>query len=297
MEAIFYNRVLSSSEILQVQSYLAHKWGIPTSLPASHPGRFLPSFSTQFTPKTLGPALWLDAADASTLTMPSSNVITSWADKSGNSNNATAYGSPQLIANVLNGQSAIYLPNPTNVSPYSYFQGSVSITGTTQSVFAVIQNTSAVLPNASNGRIVSLTVPNGVDYASASASALYSYGSSIVGFRTQRNFGGYTYSPVLSAGSYIAEVIYDGTNVRLYNGGNLAETSSSTGTFGVTAYGIGNYPSIYHYETFNGYIGEVLVYTTALTQVQRQQVEGYLAWKWGLASNLPSTHPYAKFSP
>lgn len=50
-------------------------------------------------------------------------------------------------------------------------------------------------------------------------------------------------------------------------------------------------------DGFNGYISEVIVYTTPLTTTQRQQVEGYLAWKWGLQANLPSTHPWIRFPP
>jgi hypothetical protein len=42
---------------------------------------------------------------------------------------------------------------------------------------------------------------------------------------------------------------------------------------------------------------EVVVYNGALTAPQRQQVEGYLAWKWGLVNNLPAAHPYKKISP
>ena len=38
--------------------------------------------------------------------------------------------------------------------------------------------------------------------------------------------------------------------------------------------------------------GEVLIYTGELTTAQRQNVEGYLAWKWGLQFSLPPTHPY-----
>ena len=48
---------------------------------------------------------------------------------------------------------------------------------------------------------------------------------------------------------------------------------------------------------FTGNIQEVIVFTSAITATQRQQVEGYLAWKWGRQSSLPSTHAYAKFSP
>jgi hypothetical protein len=42
----------------------------------------------------------------------------------------------------------------------------------------------------------------------------------------------------------------------------------------------------------NGYISEILVYNTALNTSQRQAIEGYLAWKWGLNGSLPITHPY-----
>jgi hypothetical protein len=44
-------------------------------------------------------------------------------------------------------------------------------------------------------------------------------------------------------------------------------------------------------------MSEVLLYTTPLTTVQRQQVEGYLAWKWGLVGSLPANHPFRLFPP
>jgi hypothetical protein len=45
---------------------------------------------------------------------------------------------------------------------------------------------------------------------------------------------------------------------------------------------------------------EIIAYTsptTALTTLQIQQVEGYLAWKWNLVASLPSTHPYKNSPP
>jgi hypothetical protein len=38
--------------------------------------------------------------------------------------------------------------------------------------------------------------------------------------------------------------------------------------------------------------GEVILYTTALTAFDAMRVEGYLAWKWGVASYLPSSHAF-----
>jgi hypothetical protein len=38
--------------------------------------------------------------------------------------------------------------------------------------------------------------------------------------------------------------------------------------------------------------GELLVYTSFLSTTEIEQVEGYLATKWGLLGNLPTNHPY-----
>lgn len=40
------------------------------------------------------------------------------------------------------------------------------------------------------------------------------------------------------------------------------------------------------------YVYEVLQYSTSLSTADRQLVEGYLAWKWGLTADLPASHPY-----
>jgi hypothetical protein len=39
-------------------------------------------------------------------------------------------------------------------------------------------------------------------------------------------------------------------------------------------------------------LGEFLTFSTTLTTLERQQMEGYLAWKWGINSQLPYNHPY-----
>jgi hypothetical protein len=65
-------------------------------------------------------------------------------------------------------------------------------------------------------------------------------------------------------------------------------STSGTTTFALSSSFSGRY--------FIGNIQEVLVYTGPITTLQRQQVEGYLAWKWGLQANLPSNHPYKNTS-
>jgi len=50
-------------------------------------------------------------------------------------------------------------------------------------------------------------------------------------------------------------------------------------------------------HTVEGMIGEVLVFARVLSDTDRQLVEGYLAWKWGLEGDLPSGHPYKSAAP
>ena len=45
------------------------------------------------------------------------------------------------------------------------------------------------------------------------------------------------------------------------------------------------------------FLGELIVYTNKLSQSDHQKVEGYLAWKWGLQTSLPTNHPYYGAAP
>lgn len=46
----------------------------------------------------------------------------------------------------------------------------------------------------------------------------------------------------------------------------------------------------------NGAIGEVVM-AHGLSGLNRHRIEGYLAWKWGIAAGLPSDHPYKDAAP
>jgi hypothetical protein len=62
--------------------------------------------------------------------------------------------------------------------------------------------------------------------------------------------------------------------------------------FTLGTYGIG---TGFHYT---GHVAEVIITDTVLSQSNRENVEGYLAWKWGLeATNLPVGHPYESAPP
>jgi len=279
-EIILYSNALSTAQRQQVEGYLAWKWGFKTSTT---------------TPTSIGGlALWLDAADASTLTLSGSN-ITSWNDKSGNGNNATATGTPTYNTAGLNTRPA------TAFNGSCYFQGNVSITGQTLTCFAV---GSFVNSGGGDQRFVSLAATGQADWNSASrVAAIFNQGSttSIASYRNQpATFPRHSHS---YGTPFIACSVYDGTNGYIYvNGlpGNVQASYASAGTFAISKYCIGEQVSVTGEIIRNGgFVSEVLTYTTALTTVQRQQVEGYLSKKWGvsLVMSLPFTHPFYSIGP
>ena len=48
---------------------------------------------------------------------------------------------------------------------------------------------------------------------------------------------------------------------------------------------------------FDGDMAEIIMYSNALTTFNREQVEGYLAWKWGLQNTLYLGHPFRYAAP
>jgi hypothetical protein len=53
----------------------------------------------------------------------------------------------------------------------------------------------------------------------------------------------------------------------------------------------------WHNAYFQGYLGELIIIDSRLSTENRQKLEGYLAHKWGLASELPADHPYRSAAP
>lgn len=47
----------------------------------------------------------------------------------------------------------------------------------------------------------------------------------------------------------------------------------------------------------NCWIGELIIIAGAVSDSVRQKVEGYLAWKWGMQSQLVEGHPYKLYAP
>jgi hypothetical protein len=291
-EVIIYNTALTTSQRQQVEGYLAHKWGLVPyydfSTPLSIPGC----------------ALWLDGADSSSLVLSGSNV-TQWNDKSGNGFNGTVVNAsvgnpipPSYVTNSINGLSAI------TMSGTSYFQGTTNVNGTVCTSFFVGSCTFGT-GGSSQQRLLAIGELGLDDYSVAARCILlqvYSSGTKACPFRA----GVFPTVTIENSSINLYSVIFDGTNASIYLNGNTPVSLASSGSFITNIYAVGSDAgtqfmggtSSLGTNCLVGKIGEILVYNTALTTSQRQQVEGYLSRKWGIgSSSIPSTHPFSSVRP
>jgi len=225
-----------------------------------------------------GCQLWLDGADPAAT--GGGATVSTWLDKSTVKANATyVTAAPPLVSSAINGLSALSFTGTEKLT------GSISITGNTLSIFSVFTLNSS---SGAAGRLISLGASGTIDYANNAYTALQRRVSPLVGF--YRN-GTEISSPITYSTNTLHTAYYDGTNEYVYTNGGTVYTNASSGNFSISAYMIGaNLGYSSDNQPWNGYIGEVIVYNIALSAPQRQQVEGYLAQKWGLTSSLPVGH-------
>lgn len=92
----------------------------------------------------------------------------------------------------------------------------------------------------------------------------------------------------------------NGTTHNIWNNGFWS--TRATGTVNGTAttnlaIGIGAWASNGTQPAVNIDIAEVVFYNAALPDSDREKIEGYLAWKYALTSNLPADHPFKNSVP
>lgn len=308
-EVLFYDGALSTQDRRRVEGYLSWKWGgqrtaYPggnTNFPITHPFyRFPTPTVTPFNP--ISPTnllMWYDGADTSSLTL-SGSTITVWNDKSGNGNHLTVAVGPTRTATSSN-------PAGWDVS----FDGStqyirsnaLAVTnGTnTMTVFIVVKNTTS----GTLGRIIA-GITSGPETTETGAFRFANGGTNSIAITKGSLTGtqdGTTYT-ISSNVFHIITITWNGaTNSPVFVDGSLNNTYSanSNTTFSFTRFGfgasLGTSPSFTPATFWTGSLNEVIIYRSALSTTQRRQMEGHLAWKWGLQTSLPATHPYYKVRP
>ena len=248
--------------------------------------------------KVTGLILWMDANDPNNTGIQPSNgsTISTWKDKSGGGRDATANTPITYNTTGLNSKPAL------TFTKTQWLTGNVSNTNNTMTIFGVCSMNSL---SAASARIIGFSNGTGVhDFNNVGFMGFLRQSNSGIG--PYRNGAFTSQNPVISSTPsystpYLFECWFDGTNeyatVQIGNTTSITSAASS-GNFAITYYTIGNNPDTSDGGgPFYGFMSEILVYNTLLSTTDREKVEGYLSWKWGIQGNLPSTHPYYSVSP
>ena len=248
----------------------------------------IPYTAVYFNPQSVsGCCLWLDSADPVSFNsgaITNGTTITTWRDKSGLGQSITVAGSPVWNSNTLNSSPSVNLTN-------GRFSGIFSnpLSNFTSTAFIITSLNS--FPTGGFPCLAFQNIPTG---SNASFLRVLDYAGAFRFINFVGTFVAVSTTAVLTT-PFLWTTTYNGSTSYFlyYNGSNTATSSGGTtpnsnaahfylGTEEADIPGVNSWP---------GFVSEVVVYNTVLTQTQRQQVEGYLAQKWGLRSQLPAGHP------
>lgn len=227
--------------------------------------------------------------DAGKLSLTNGALVSTWGDSSGNNRNATGGTPPTFVAS-----------NPAfNNLPTVGFNGSqflnVDLTflaNNAYTIFAVTARKSATVPAYFLGNSTATEGPDNTilqcGWKGNTALTLSQFNTDLYWLSAPAYTGtevACLYGAKLdtSAGHFL----YYNASQRNKSIKTTALATSNNGTVGKVQYVSGG---VSQSNFFTGDIGEVLVYNTALTDVQRQGVDAYLNTKWGLGlTGLPAT--------
>ena len=282
-EVLMYNRILNTTELTNVHTYLLNKWNIT------------PVVSN--VPVTQGLNLWLDAYDPSCVITDTTNNVLLWRDKSLFQRNFSNFnnniGPPTYLNSGMNSLPSVRFTNTFNTNAgqglinSNFFVSSIS----SISLFMVKQNFSNInttFPQAFS-MYSTITFNNGnneffIFEANTGATSVRRAGTSYFYALNSLlpNITSYIFNSSNTALNDIPAsnlgVVFNGIKQGAPVDGLTPSTFNTTiGLLGTNASGIINNNTAY-----NGYINEVLFYNRALTFVERQQVESYLLCKWNI---------------
>jgi len=227
--------------------------------------------------------------DASLETGSNGSAITSSSDQSG-SVNLTASSGVTLLTNWSNSLPA-YDFDPTNGNTLS----ASSVTTLSGAADAWVFSVHDVQNSASNPFLWHYS-------GTGSADILFSIqyrSNGLIWFRTPVSAIGSTGAGSSASGKSIVGMRTAGSTLHAYQDGTELTLSNPTITSGfptqtAALMAVGNDNSG---NKIDGAVGEVVVGNGALSDGDRETIEGYLAHKWGLTANLPSGHPYKSSPP
>lgn len=242
---------------------------------------------TLWTPSNLSSCVgWYDANDPATITNVSGKA-SQWNDKSPNANHVsqgTASNRPTITASGINGLGTLTFASG-NFLANAALSGFPSLS--TGFGFGI-----AMLPTS-----LAVRGPWDIsDTTSTNRTALLTQtaaGTAYVLRSQNANAGSIAYTDTTNA--HVVSGTISTTLRDPYLDGTQG-TTNSTSQVSLDSLQMRIGELFQNVNPFVGQIGE-LVYFSGAASTDRQIVEGYLAWRWGLQANLPGDHPYAGAAP
>jgi hypothetical protein len=263
-------------------------------------------------------ALWLDAADSTKVLTNASGAVTNWLDKSGNNRTfaqTVASNQPAYTSGGPNGLSVLsftnsYLTSTNDRSTWTFLHD-----GTKVSMFSIVKvwtNSGATATNIGGYALwgtAQLSATTGsyvyVDdrYANGRTNNMLHVVFGGTGASPVQNIKNHTWvtgeyrllslysDPGASTASNRSIIRANGTTVSQ---ANTLTTAPKTGNpaYSLEIGALGN-----GVARFVGDFAEIVFLTGTTNDIDRQQMEGYLAWKWGMQGQLPAGHPYKDAAP
>jgi hypothetical protein len=262
-----------------------------------------------WTPANISTALWLDAADTSTVILNGSNV-SRWDDKSGNGRNATqstAANQPTYLATGFNGKPTLQVDGGDSLALGATSLGR-NVSGITGAIVGLHPAGQTFVVNSTDISMSTGAVSTQVRFGMSPNPSLSTNDRySVIGRRLDADSFATASSTTDSLANRgnpwirIAQRAYsdgvanhwtngaqDLTNAAIQTAGNTSDTDSLTGL--VFSGPAGPMPT-------GTQLSEVVLTHSTISTADRQRLEGYLAHKWGLTANLPADHPFKSAPP
>jgi hypothetical protein len=304
-EIMYFNSPLGTTDRKNVEGYLAQKWGLTASLPAGHPGLTQTLYSTTPSLRSLGGitstiiitsipyfitfnpinfgnlTLWLDASQDATANGVS---IASLIDRSGNGNSLTPSGTITAATNFLRGRTVYNFgssrASKTNFPWQTSFTQIVLVKCNTGNWLSSLVSGGAYLAYifAGNDNLINVNnFFNPTDSSKAVGTSVFTYAADGVSSWVIFSIG--YQSNATTASNYTI----NGTVRTSATSTAVSSAISATNQLWLNGNGSSTFDS-------GTYVAEMMHYNAVLSDTQRQQVESYLAQKWGLLPVLPVGH-------
>ena len=247
-------------------------------------------------------ALWLDAADLSTLTIPTTTAVSQWRDKSGYNRHfaqSNVNVRPLYRAQGFNGRPCL-----ENVTGDNMTIGSSGLGRNVDCITCAIVGSHPVAAIASNASELSITSgTSGARFSMSpnpNAANVYGFFGKRLDAESVANFSSSTDALANRGNPWIrvGQMVYSGAVGNHWTNGTQDMTTLAGGTSGTTSDTNSAGGSIFSSTPNGTKLSEIVLTHSQVTQREREALEGYLAWHWwGDVNTLPALHPYKNRPP